>query len=234
VGNSWPQFSAITAASLPDRIGEIIRDAIVSGRLKPGDQVVESRLAKQMGVGQNAVREALQELEFQGFVMKVPNRGTFVTKLSTGNIDEIYRMRMELEALAVFWAREKQRPTNEDLAELNKHLDASAKAAKAKDLSAYARADTEFHRYLWKMAGNSYLEKCLELVAVPQLSYVLIESHGHLKLDLNLLVKQHREWLEEIRTKAPRAAYLYTRELISSFWGQVEGAITQGASPRED
>ena len=231
VSNGWSAFSTLNSASVPERIAEILRAAILGGRLKPAAQVVESRLAKQMGVGQNAVREALHALEFQGFVRKVPNIGTFVTNLSRSDVDEIFRMRMELEALAVYWAREKDRPNEQDLARLRKHLDDCDAAARAGDLAAYALADAEFHRCLWKMAGNSYLEKCLELVAVPQLSATLLDVNGPLKLDLTALVQQHREWTEVLRTKAPRLAYIYTRNLISSFWGQVESAM--GASGSE-
>lgn len=113
--NGWPAFSTLGSASVPERIVQVLRGAILGGRLKTADQVVESRLARQMGVGQNAVREALHTLEFQGFVRKVPNIGTFVTTLSRHDVDEIYRLRMELEPLAVYWAREKDRPNERDL-----------------------------------------------------------------------------------------------------------------------
>lgn len=227
--NGWPAFSTLGSASLPARIAEILRAAIVGGRLKAADQVVESRLAKQMGVGQNAVREALHTLEFQGFVRKVPNIGTFVTKLSRNDIDEIFLVRMELEALAVYWAREKDRPDDHDLARLGKHLDDCAAGACAGDFAAYALADTEFHRTLWNLAGNRYLEKCLDLIAVPQLSGKLLDCNGPCELDLHALVRQHRDWIGVIRAKPPRLAYIYTRNLISSFWGQVESAINAGS-----
>jgi DNA-binding GntR family transcriptional regulator len=221
--NGWSLFSTLSSASLPERIAETLLAAIVGGRLKPAEQIVESRVARQMGVGQNAVREALHALEFQGFVKKVPNIGTFITRLSR------HRMRMELEALAVYWAREKDRPNRDDLEGINRHLDACAAAARGGDYAAYASADTEFHRSVWKLAGNGCLEKCLELIAVPQLSGALYDSNGPLQLDLNALVRQHREWIEVIRSKPPRLAYIYTRNLISSFWGQVEKAISGSA-----
>jgi DNA-binding GntR family transcriptional regulator len=223
--NGWSLFSTLNSASLPQRIADTLLAAIVGGRLKPGGQIVESRVARQMGVGQNAVREALHALEFQGFVRKAPNIGTFVTRLSRRDIDEIYCMRMELEALAIYWAREKDRPTESDLLRINQHLDHCAAAARAGDSIAYSRGDTELHRCLWRMAGNSYIEKCLELVAVPQLSGTLLDCNGPLKLDLNDLLRQHREWIEVLRAKPPRVAYIYTRNLICSFWGQVEKAM---------
>jgi DNA-binding GntR family transcriptional regulator len=226
--NGWAVFSNVNSTPLPERIAGILRGSITGGRLKPAGQVVESRLAKQMGVGQNAVREALHELEFQGYVTKVAHVGTFVTKLSRRDVDEIFRMRMELEPLAVYWARERDRPNSDDLAKLGKHLDDCATAARAGDFAAYALADTEFHRALWALAGNSYLEKCLERTAVPLLCGALLECDGPLKLKLDTLVQQHRDWIEVLRAKPPRLACIYTRNLISSFWGQVEGAMSGG------
>jgi DNA-binding GntR family transcriptional regulator len=227
----FAEFPAVVTHSLPQRVAEVIREAILSGRLKPGDQIVESRLAKTLSVGQNAVREALQELQFQGFVVKVANKATYVTKLSGKDIADIYRLRIELEALAVEWARKAGRPTDEDRQALNALIEESAKAAKAKDLQAYAKADTEFHRYLWSMAENPYLQKALETSAVPLLSYVLIESGGNSGLDLNALASEHREWLREIEANPPKAAGSATRRLIGGFWKRIQEV--RGESPED-
>lgn len=223
--NGWTALSDIDSSSRPDRIAELLRDAITTGRFHPGSQIVESRFARQLGVGQNAVREALHRLEFEGFVHKLPNVGTFVATITGHDLDQIYRMRIELEALAVYWAREKDRPGDADLARLSQHLDDAAQAARCSDLSAYAQADTAFHRCLWSMAGNKYLEKCLEVVAVPQLSCRLFDVERALQLDLDALVAAHRKWLDVIRTKPPRVALIFTRNLLSDLWGEVESAM---------
>src|SRR5438552_645682 len=99
-------FPAIEPISLKDLVTGAIREAILNGKLAPGARIVESRLAKQMRVGQSAVREALQELEFQGFAVRVANKGAFVTDFSLEDINQIYRVRMELEGFAGQLARE--------------------------------------------------------------------------------------------------------------------------------
>src|SRR3990172_5597084 len=91
--------------SLPERISQILRDGILNGDWKPGQQIVESRVAREFGVSQNAVREALLDLESQGFVLKIPHKGTYVSEFSWDEIEQAYRVRMELESLAVKWAR---------------------------------------------------------------------------------------------------------------------------------
>src|SRR5579859_7833774 len=94
------RFAAIEPVTLKDLVSGAVREAILNGKLSPGDRIVEIKLAKQLNVGQNAVREALQELEFQGFVTKTPNKGTFVTDLSLDDINQIYRFRKEFEGFA--------------------------------------------------------------------------------------------------------------------------------------
>src|SRR5438094_140785 len=72
----------VKAEPLARRVAERLRHAIYIGKLQPGEQLVELRIARQIGVGQSSVREALKELEHLGLVVKFPNRGTFVVKLS--------------------------------------------------------------------------------------------------------------------------------------------------------
>src|ERR1039458_9231494 len=71
------------------RIAEGIRKAILSGKLGPGDRIIETQLAKELGVGNTAVREALFELESKGFVRRIANKGTFVTQLTVDDVVQI-------------------------------------------------------------------------------------------------------------------------------------------------
>src|SRR5215831_17364083 len=88
-------------APIADQIAESIRDMIVAGALNPGDRIVESRIARQIGVGQPTVREALVALEHQGLVVRKANQGCVVTELTGAEITQIIRIRAELETLAV-------------------------------------------------------------------------------------------------------------------------------------
>jgi DNA-binding GntR family transcriptional regulator len=71
------------------QIVEHLFDAIRQGELKPGDRIGEVNLARQLGVGQSTLREALQELEHQGLVTKHENRATFVSTLTTKDVEDI-------------------------------------------------------------------------------------------------------------------------------------------------
>jgi DNA-binding GntR family transcriptional regulator len=151
-----------------------IKDAIISGTIQPGDQIVESRIAQQVGSGIPLVREALIELEHQGFVQKTPYKGTTVTKLGPKEISEIFQLRVELEALALEWASGNVTPP--DIEELQGLIGKMEQAAAAVDLDRFYQCDLEFHRKLWQLAGNSYLVDVLERVVVPLFAFFVMKT----------------------------------------------------------
>src|ERR671938_361248 len=95
-------FQKIEPVSKKARLVTALRDAIVSGAIQTGEQIVEAKVAQQFGVGQGLIREALIELEHQGFVQRTPFSGTQVSKLSLEDAQQIFDVRIELERLA-FW-----------------------------------------------------------------------------------------------------------------------------------
>ena len=86
----------IQPISKKDQVVAAIKEAIFSGAVQPGDQIVESRMAHELGSGIPLVREALIALEHQGFVQKTPYKGTTVTKLEPKQIQEVFQLRVEL------------------------------------------------------------------------------------------------------------------------------------------
>jgi DNA-binding GntR family transcriptional regulator len=179
----------VAVISKKDQVTKALRDAIVSGRMQPGDAIVESRVARQLGVGQPLVREALLDLEHQGFVQRVPYRGTSVTKLGPEEIDQIQRMRVELEALAVEWAR--SRVTAGDLTELRGLVAQMAMSAREGDLARFNDCDLALHRRIWELSGNKYLADALERAVVPLLTFFYLRS-GHIsELHVHSVVGVH-------------------------------------------
>src|SRR5215472_10117908 len=106
-------------APIAEQIADSIRDMIVAGDLNPGDRIVESRIARQIGVGQPTVREALVALEHQGLVVRKANQGCVVVTLTQKEIGQILRIREELEALAIELAIENA--ADDDLRKLREH-----------------------------------------------------------------------------------------------------------------
>lgn len=218
-------LQSIDVPSLSTRISGRIRSAILTGLWQPGEQIVESRLAKELGVGQNAVREALQELEFQGLVTKVPNRGNFVTKLEIREIDQIFEFRVEFESVAIAWARQAGRPTIEDRRNLDTYLEIMKSGAENGNFATFSAGDRDFHCALWRLSGNAFLCKALETITMPQFAYIFVRSMDETAMDLPAIVKQHREWLDFISKATPAKAAEYTRKITKSFWQQVRNSI---------
>src|SRR5882672_383310 len=121
--------------SIADQIAEVLRNLIVGGDLNPGDRIVESRVAKQLGVGQPTVREALVALEHQGLVVRKTNQGCIVTTLTRNEISQILKIRGELEVLAVELAAEFA--TETEIAELLEITREMRSAADAKDVNGF-------------------------------------------------------------------------------------------------
>src|SRR5215475_15259271 len=97
-------FQKVEPVSKKARVVTLLRDAIISGAIRSGEQIVEGKIAQEFGVGQGLIREALIELEHQGFVQRTPFSGTQVPKLTVEDAQHIFEIRIELEPLAVFLA----------------------------------------------------------------------------------------------------------------------------------
>src|SRR6266852_9971407 len=95
-----PAFERLPSSSLRGRNAEALRDAILNGTLAEGQRLVERSLAAQLGASLTAVREALIELEMEGFITKRPNAATYVTKLTEADVRKIYAVRRILEGFA--------------------------------------------------------------------------------------------------------------------------------------
>ena len=96
--------------SLGSRVFQKIREDILNGRYKEHDEIRENTLGKELGVSRTPVREALRQLELEGLVSIVPNRGAYVTAITGKDIADIYAIRGLLEGLCAGWAVENIRP----------------------------------------------------------------------------------------------------------------------------
>lgn len=164
----------IQPISKKDQVVAAIKDAILSGDIAPGDQIVESRMAQELGSGIPLVREALIALEHQGFVQKTPYKGTTVTKLAPGELQQIFQLRVELEPLAVEWA--KKNVTAADIEVLQLLIKGMERAAQKVDLAQFYQHDLDWHRKLWALSGNTYLADVLERLVVPLFAFFLVKN----------------------------------------------------------
>jgi DNA-binding GntR family transcriptional regulator len=167
-----PAFAALEPISTRDRIVAALKEAFFSGRLKPGDPIVERHLAREMKVGTPPVREALIALQEQGFVRRVANTATYVTKFSPEEVRQAYALRIELEMLAFQWA--KPRVTPEVLDELEKRVDLLVEVGERNERRRFLELDLEFHQACWSISGNRFLVDTLRRLMTPLSVFVVL------------------------------------------------------------
>ncbi len=192
----------LRAIPLTEQVAEAIRNRILNGELKPGERLVEQQLARNLGVGQNAVREALIDLSHRGFVKRVTNKGTYVTHLTLQDAHKLAEVRAALEGLAVELAGLRVRNGESlDLASIEYELHRMLVAAEAGDREAFYDADLKFHRILWSLSGNEFLSAMAEQVVVPLFAFfiMLYMRTGDAKKTLVEAVEPHAEVLRQIR-----------------------------------
>lgn len=140
-----------------------LRRLVVTGELPPGTRLVEDRLAEQLGVSRNPVREALQVLVAEGFVTVTPRRGAFVAQITPEQAEELFDVRTALEQLAARTAA--RRATDADVSRLREVLDRAKRATEAGDLDLLAALNTEFHSLVVEVGRNDYLALLLAPLA---------------------------------------------------------------------
>jgi DNA-binding GntR family transcriptional regulator len=145
----------------PQAAAQAIRESIISGELRGGDRLIEQKWAARLGIGQPTLREALHELEHQGLLRKVQQRGTYVTQLSPEDYRLIQEVRIPLEAIAVGKASENFTPEADK--ELTAMVETMASPGISKsDVQHFHENDVAFHRKIWDLAKNEYLRETLE------------------------------------------------------------------------
>ena len=139
-----------------------LRDDIVSGRLRPGTQIVQDDLAREYGVSRVPLREALKILEGEGQVTYYPHRGYFVTELSVDDLLEVYRIRYLLEAEAI--ARAVDEISDDDIAYIAGVLDEVEEAGAAGDTTALTAANRAFHFAIFELSSQPRLTRMIRVL----------------------------------------------------------------------
>lgn len=144
---------------LRDVVFNTLRQAILEGRLKPGERLMEIKLADRLGVSRTPVREAIHMLELEGLVLMVPRKGAQVANITEQDLKEVLEVRRGLEELVVRFAC--QRITREQLEGLKKSAKNFEMLIPGGDLTALAKADVRFHELVYEAADNKRLNQIL-------------------------------------------------------------------------
>jgi DNA-binding GntR family transcriptional regulator len=186
---------------LSDRVKEFIVEAVLNGELKPGDRIVENSMARQLGVSQAPVREAIRDLILLGFLESEPYKGTSVRSFTYEELWETYTVRAALESLAARLAA--THLTSDDADRLQGILDEMMEAAHRQDRDALIELDNKFHETILKISRNKTLHQLWKSLQFGTWSIVTYRKSSY---DPAYLAARHKELLEALKTGDPEKA----------------------------
>ncbi|MCH5281819.1 MAG: GntR family transcriptional regulator [Lachnospiraceae bacterium] len=194
---------------LRDVVFNTLRQAILTGELKPGERLMEIHLADRLGVSRTPIREAIRKLELEGLVTMIPRKGAQVAKITEKNLKDVLEVRRALDVLTVKLACD--RMDEETKAELLKACDEFAGVVKKNDTKDITESDVRFHDIILKSTGNDRLLQLVNNLAEQMYRYRLEyikDSAYH-----DRLVKEHEAIYQAIidgdKEKAAKAAVLH-------------------------
>lgn len=189
--------------TLRSNIKEYIQQQIAEGVYRPGDRIVETRLAKELDVSQAPVREAMLELATMGLLEERPYSGTYVRNFTIAEIEDIFNTRAFIEEYAA--KRAAKQVTEEQLAEMEAVLD---EMDRNRELTAFVHLDVEFHGLVMDAAGSPALKRAWTLLRMAEWTYLCAAITA---FSLDELIAQHRKIYQYLKAheEASAGAYMF-------------------------
>ena len=208
---------------------EAIREAILSGQLKPGERLIQADLATRLGISRAPVREAFRKLEEEGLVVTTPYRGTIVTPLTERSIRELSSLRTTLECFAVTLVIARQDP--ETLPALRAIVDEMDTAATQGDLGLLDACDLHFHAKLCALSDHQLLYQTW--VNNSQHLRRILSLRNSMNTDLHEVVNLHYPILDAIARCESAMAEKHVRrhgndmvEMLMAAFGTLDDAAS--------
>lgn len=213
MGENLFKQDGVEGYSLRGKIFNILRQQILDGKYLPGDNLIETKLAEELGVSRTPIREAIRQLELEGLVDSIPNKGVIVRGITEKDIVDIYTIRELLEGLAARWAVDKI--TDEELEELKDIYDLMEFYTKKGDIEQIAKLNTRFHEVIFRATKSGVLQHILTdfQYYVQWARYNSLKSPGRSQEAL----KEHRKIVEAfINRDYEKAEKMVTEHIVNS------------------
>jgi DNA-binding GntR family transcriptional regulator len=181
-----------------------LRQAILTGELKPGERLMEIHLANRLGVSRTPIREAIRKLELEGLVTMIPRRGAEVAQITEKSMSDVLEVRRAMDALCAELACD--RITEQELGQLYQACENFQQATRTQDLKKIAQADVELHNIIVQATGNQRLVQLVNNLSEQMYRYRfeyikdcsqherLVEEH---RIIYESLVKKDKETASE-------------------------------------
>jgi DNA-binding GntR family transcriptional regulator len=209
---------ALRAVSIGETVGpqvyRILREQIIQAELLPGERLSESDVAKSLSVSRQPVREAFIKLSEEGLVQVLPQRGTFVTKISVASVMDVRFVREAIEADIVRLVAGEH--TGETIDELRRQI-TEQKKVPHDDRAAFLRLDERFHNMLATAAGKAYAWNVIESVKaqMDRVRFLSVDD-----MHIGRLIEQHEKIVDGIaagdKAGAEEALRQHLREILNS------------------
>lgn len=200
-----------------DKAYELILDKIIRAEMEPGSVILEPRIMKTLELGRTPIREALKRLQLENFITVSPRRGMFVTPITITDINRIYEVRVELEALSVRLAA--NRVTPQQIDEMQTLLDDS-KTYSSEDPNEIVALDRSFHFLTYQASHNEFLNKDLRRYYNMSLRIWFFGISSLTPIDVGL--QDHVDIVDGIANKDPDLAEKAVRRHISNFQQKIK------------
>ncbi|MDD2496810.1 MAG: GntR family transcriptional regulator [Desulfitobacteriaceae bacterium] len=214
--------SSIVTKSTPyhQQVYQILRHEIFTGKIKPGERLVESKIAQEMGVSRSPVREAIRLLEHDGLIVYKDGLLT-VFPLSVEAVGELYQCRAAIEPYAAFLATDNL--TEEDIDELTVLFESASNLEKKKDSHNTVVINTNFHMLISKACGNTRLLEISERLLVQ--SHLARNVLFRIHKNPGEYLEEHREIIEAIKVRDPKKAEQLMREHVDHCWEYLQNHL---------
>lgn len=145
---------------LGDIVFEFLRDAILTGKLKPGERLMEIALAERLGVSRTPVREAMKKLEQENFIEMIPRKGAYVADINAKDMLDVLEIRALLEGFASSLAA--TRMSDKEVKDLERLADKFERAIVQEDKEALIETDNMFHDLIYRSTRNNKLTEIIK------------------------------------------------------------------------
>jgi len=194
-----------------DLVGKL-RIEILTERMRPGDKMTEQAICGQFGVSRTPVREALKNLEAEGLVEIIPNRGAFVVGLSKDDIRDLYAIRTQNEMQAVRWAIERR--TKEEMEAIEESLDFMRFYTERGDAKRMRSINAGFHKRIAIASHNRILAD--SLARIQDYTRYSLRVLPYREADLAVILKEHKSIFAAFKTNDTESGALAMKKHIEN------------------
>lgn len=187
----------INVSSLTDELVDILRDRILKGEYKIGEKIKENQIATEFKVSRTPIREAFKQLENEGLIDYIPNRGCFAKGFTRQDIEDIYAVRKALEIMAVEWAV--SRISDEQIQALQEQSELMEFYTVKKDSDKVLELNSAYHDIIYDAAGSRFMAQILRSYKeyIEQTRKVILYEQAYLEE----ILKEHKAVLAAIKAR---------------------------------